>query len=44
MERVAFKMKLKAWGKMESMPDRVPVQFDLYRQLSDHFGKKLNVP
>jgi uroporphyrinogen decarboxylase len=26
------------------MPDRVPVQFDLCRQLCDHFGEKLNIP
>lgn len=26
------------------MPDRVPVQFDLCRQLADHFGKELNIP
>jgi uroporphyrinogen decarboxylase len=26
------------------MPDRIPLQFDLCRQLSDHFGKELNVP
>ena len=35
---------LKAFGKMEGKPDRVPIQFDLCRQLSDHFGKKLNIP
>lgn len=26
------------------MPDRIPVQFDLCRQLSDHFGKELGIP
>jgi uroporphyrinogen decarboxylase len=34
---------LKAWGKMEGMPDRVPMQFDLCRQLSDYFGEKLGI-
>lgn len=29
---------------MSGLPDRVPVQFDLCRQLSDHFGKVLNIP
>jgi len=28
----------------EGLPDRVPLQFDLCRQLSDAFGKKLNIP
>ena len=35
---------LKAWGKMEGMPDRVPVQFELCRQLYEHFGKELGIP
>jgi uroporphyrinogen decarboxylase len=35
---------LRAFGIMSGLPDRVPVQFDLCRQLADHFGKKLNVP
>ncbi len=35
---------LKAWKVMEGNPDRVPVQFDLCRQLLDHFGKELNIP
>jgi uroporphyrinogen decarboxylase len=35
---------LKAFGKLEGIPDRVPVQFDLCRQLADHFGKELNIP
>ena len=35
---------LKAFGKLSGKPDRVPIQFDLCRQLSDHFGKALNVP
>lgn len=29
---------------MKGLPDRVPVQFDLCRQLCDHFGKKLDIP
>lgn len=29
---------------MKGIPDRVPIQFDLCRQLSDHFGKELNIP
>ena len=35
---------LKAFKLMPGMPDRVPVQFDLCRSLSDHFGKVLNIP
>ena len=35
---------LQAFGKMEGKPDRVPIQFDLCRQLSDYFGKALNIP
>ncbi len=35
---------LRAFGKVGGLPDRVPIQFDLCRQLADHFGKKLNVP
>lgn len=35
---------LKAWGKMEGMPDRVPVQFEMCRQLYEHFSKELGVP
>jgi uroporphyrinogen decarboxylase len=35
---------LKAFGRIKGMPDRVPVQFDLCRQLSDHFGKELGIP
>lgn len=29
---------------MEGLPDRVPVQFDLCRQLGDHFGRELGIP
>ena len=28
---------------MPGLPDRIPVQFDLCRQLADHFGEKLGV-
>lgn len=35
---------LKAFGKISGLPDRVPIQFDLCRQLSDHFGSKLGIP
>jgi uroporphyrinogen decarboxylase len=35
---------LKAFKRMKGMPDRVPIQFDLCRQLSNHFGKELNIP
>ncbi len=35
---------LKAWGKMEGMPDRVPVQFEMCRQLYEHFSKELGIP
>lgn len=34
---------LKAFKKLEGNPDRVPVQFDLCRQLTDSFGKKLSI-
>jgi uroporphyrinogen decarboxylase len=30
---------LKAFRKLPGLPDRVPLQFDLCRQLSDYFGK-----
>jgi uroporphyrinogen decarboxylase len=32
-----------AFKKREGMPDRVPVEFDLCRQLTDHFGKELGI-
>lgn len=35
---------LKAFKRIEGLPDRVPVQFDLCRSLADHFGKELNIP
>lgn len=35
---------LRAFGKIKGLPDRIPVQFDLCRQLSDYFGEKLGIP
>jgi len=35
---------LKAFKRLPGLPDRVPIQFDLCRQLSDHFGKVLGIP
>lgn len=35
---------MKAWGLIEGNPDRVPVQFDLCKQLLEHFGEKLQIP
>jgi len=35
---------LKAFKKMEGLPDRVPIQFDLCRQLLEKFGKELGIP
>jgi uroporphyrinogen decarboxylase len=35
---------LKAFKKLPGLPDRVPVQFDLCRQLSDYFAEKLGIP
>lgn len=37
-ERVLRALKVK-----EGMPDRIPIQFDLCRQLQDHFGKELGI-
>ena len=34
---------LRAFKRLPGLPDRVPVQFDLCRQLSDHFGKELGI-
>ncbi len=34
---------LKAFKRLPGLPDRVPVQFDLCRQLSDHFGEELGI-
>ena len=35
---------LRAFRRLPGLPDRVPVQFDLCRQLADHFGEKLCIP
>jgi uroporphyrinogen decarboxylase len=35
---------LKAFKRLPGLPDRVPLQFDLCRQLADHFGKELGIP
>jgi len=35
---------LKAFKRMPGLPDRVPIQFDLCRQLYDYFGKQLGIP
>lgn len=34
---------LKAFKRLPGLPDRVPVQFELCRQLADHFGKELGI-
>lgn len=34
---------LRAFKRIPGLPDRVPLQFDLCRQLSDHFGKELGI-
>jgi uroporphyrinogen decarboxylase len=35
---------LKAFKLLKGLPDRVPIQFDLCRNLCDHFGKEYNIP
>ena len=35
---------LRAFRKAAGQPDRVPIQFDLCRQLLDHFGQVLDIP
>ena len=35
---------LRAFKRIEGLPDRIPVQFDLCRSLADHFGRELNIP
>ena len=35
---------LTAFKKLPGLPDRVPIQFDLCRQLSDYFAEKLGIP
>jgi uroporphyrinogen decarboxylase len=33
----------RAFKKKDGFPDRIPIQFDLCRQLTDHFGKELEI-
>jgi uroporphyrinogen decarboxylase len=35
---------LRAFKRIQGLPDRVPVQFDLCRQLSDYFGELMGIP
>jgi uroporphyrinogen decarboxylase len=35
---------LKAFKILPGKPDRVPIQFEMCRQLSDHFAKELGIP
>ncbi len=35
---------LKAFKRLPGKPDRIPIQFDLCRQLTDHFCKELGIP
>ncbi|TNF45723.1 MAG: hypothetical protein EP310_01130 [Bacteroidetes bacterium] len=35
---------LRAFGKIKGKPDRVPVQFEMCRQLNDHFAKEFGIP
>jgi len=35
---------LKAFKRLPGLPDRVPIQFDLCRQLADYFGKEMGIP
>lgn len=35
---------LKAFKKIPGLPDRVPVQFEMCRQLYEHFAEELNIP
>ena len=35
---------LRAFKRIKGLPDRVPLQFELCRQLYDHFGKELDIP
>ena len=36
--------RVKTVFERSGVPDRVPVQFDLCRQLTDQFGEKYNIP
>jgi uroporphyrinogen decarboxylase len=35
---------LKTFGRIPGKADRVPVQFEMCRQLMDHFSKELGIP
>ena len=35
---------LKTFGKIPGKADRVPVQFEMCRQLTDHFSKEMEIP
>ena len=35
---------LKAFKRLPGLPDRIPIQFDLCRQLANYFGEKMGVP
>ncbi|WP_339740995.1 uroporphyrinogen decarboxylase family protein [uncultured Sunxiuqinia sp.] len=35
---------LRAFGKIKGTPDRVPIQFEMCRQLYEHFAKELEIP
>lgn len=35
---------LRAFKRLPGLPDRVPVQFELCRQLTDHFAKETGIP
>ncbi|WP_372950333.1 uroporphyrinogen decarboxylase family protein [Mariniphaga sp.] len=35
---------LRAFGRRKGKPDRVPIQFEMCRQLYEHFAKKLRIP
>lgn len=44
MEMTSRERVLRAFRRVEGLPDRVPVQFEMCVQLLEHFGKKLNIP
>lgn len=35
---------MRAFKRIEGLPDRVPLQFDLCRKLTDHFARELKIP
>lgn len=34
---------LRAFKKKDGFPDRIPVQFDLCKQLTDEFGREMGI-